>query len=384
MLQSNERFRITYRLTCEPAEDPYAKARDLALEQTVEVPAEVLPPAIAELVVGRVEVVEPVEEGGAAEGGASTWRAVIAYEAEVTVGDDVTQFVNLLFGNASLKAGILVEDADIPATLLMRCGGPRFGIPGVRGLCGVEDARPLLCAAAKPLGLSPADLANICYAFAAGGVDIVKDDHGLADQAPAPFAERVPRCQEAVARANADTGGRTLYFPHVSAGANLDAQLELARAAGCRGIVVSPLLVGWETTRRLAEESGLVIFAHPALAGAFFHPTHGIRPDVLLGRLFRTVGCDGVIYPNVGGRFTFSLEDCEAINRRLREPYGVLRPAFPVAAGGIAADRVPEWLDRYGPDTVFLLGSSLYRQRDLRGAAARLVEAVRRRTTVER
>lgn len=381
MLQSNERFRITYRLTCDADEDPYAKARDLALEQTVELPAEVLPPHIADLVVGRVEAVDPVGDPPG-DAGVSAWRVVLSYEAEVTVGDDVTQFVNLLFGNASLKSGVLVEDADVPATLLMRCGGPRFGVPGVRAACGAEDERPLLCAAAKPLGLSPAELAAVCYAFAAGGVDVVKDDHGLADQAPAPFAERVPRCQEAVERANADTGGRTLYFPHVSAGADLAAQLEVVRAAGCRGIVVSPLLIGWETTRRLAADSGLVLFAHPTLAGAFFHPTHGIRPDVLLGRLFRTVGCDGVIYPNVGGRFSFTLQECEAINRRLREPFAVHRPSFPVPAGGIAAERVPEWLDRYGPDTVFLLGSSLYRQKDLRAAAARLVEAVRRRAAV--
>jgi len=44
------------------------------------------------------------------------------------------------------------------------------------------------------------------------GVDLIKDDHSLADQTSAPFAERVERCQEAVVRANDETGGNALYF----------------------------------------------------------------------------------------------------------------------------------------------------------------------------
>lgn len=33
--------------------------------------------------------------------------------------------------------------------------------------------------------------------FARAGLDIIKDDHGIADQARAPFAERVVACQRA-------------------------------------------------------------------------------------------------------------------------------------------------------------------------------------------
>jgi len=44
--------------------------------------------------------------------------------------------------------------------------------------------------------------------------------------------------------------------------------------------------------------------------------------------------------------------------------------------GGIDAEKVAEWSARFGPDTIFLVGSSLYAQGDLRSAAARLREAV--------
>ena len=85
-----------------------------------------------------------------------------------------------------------------------------------------------------------------------------------------------------------------------------------------------------------------------------------------------------MIYPNAGGRFPLGLAACRAINRRLREPLSTTRMAFPVPGGGVVADRVPYWIKQYGCDTMFLVGSSLYAQRDLRAATARLVASIQR------
>ena len=71
--------------------------------------------------------------------------------------------------------------------------------------------RALTCSALKPQGLCPAGLAGIAYELALGGIDFIKDDHGLADQAYSPFAERVEACAGAVRRANRETGFRTHY-----------------------------------------------------------------------------------------------------------------------------------------------------------------------------
>src|SRR2546425_3866691 len=101
--------------------------------------------------------------------------------------------------------------------------------------------------------------------------------------------------------------------------------------------------------------------SHPALAGAFFQRDHGFAPEVLLGDVFRVAGSDAVIYPNVGGRFTFSAATCAAINARLRGPLGRVAPAFPAPGGGIDAARVPHWIERYGADTIFLIGGGLDR-----------------------
>jgi S-methyl-5-thioribulose 1-phosphate isomerase len=374
---SGDRLRVTYQLTCAPGEDPEAKARDIAFEQTVELPPECVSPEIAARVVGRVEALEPLaREGRTGRGG--RWRAVITYDP-AAVGTEVPQLLNLLFGNISMKPAILVTGVEWPEPLLRSLGGPRFGIPGVRELCGVSQRRPLLCTALKPVGLSAAELAELCYRFALGGIDIIKDDHNLADQRTAPFRQRVARCQEAVMKANVETGGHSVYFPQLARGSPaIQDELAVARAAGCRGVMVSPIIVGLDTVHWIAGTAGMAVFAHPSMSGLFFQPDHGILPEVLYGELYRIVGSDGVIYANAGGRFDISEATCDAINANLRKALGSLRPAFPVPGGGVDVARAPYWIERYGMDTILLIGGSLYAQGDVTAASRRLLDTIRR------
>ena len=242
--------------------------------------------------VGRVEALAPLAE--------RRWRVAISYDP-ATVGSEVPQLLNLLFGNISMKPAILVTGIEWPDPLLGALGGPRLGIAGIRALCRVSERRPLLCTALKPVGLSAQQLAELCYRFALGGIDIIKDDHNLADQPTAPFRERVARCQEAVSQANGETGGHSVYFPQLARGSPaIQEDLALAREAGCRGVMVSPVIVGLDTVRWLAAASGMAVFAHPSMSGVFFQPGHGILPEILYGELYRIVGSDGVIYTNAG------------------------------------------------------------------------------------
>jgi len=367
-LSPDDRLRVTYRLLCGEGEDPQDKAHDIAYEQTVELPAACVGDAITERVVGHVESVEP----GVARG----WTAVISFSSE-WVGEDAAQLVNLLFGNISLKRGIVITGIEWPAPMLAAFGGPAHGVAGVRSLTTAAANRPLLCAALKPVGLTADELGELCHRFACGGIDLIKDDHGLTDQPSAPFDDRVRSCAEAVERANSATGGGTLYFPNVTGpAASFDRRLETARRAGCKGVMVAPLLAGLDSLQHISRETDLTVLAHPALTGAFFGASHGILPEILLGDVFRVLGADGVIYPNVGGRFPFDDRTCRAINARLRGDLGRIRPAFPVPGGGIDVKIVPHWLAHYGPDTILLIGGSLYRQDDLTQATRRLVDTL--------
>ncbi len=378
MLSSPDTLLVRYRLALAPGESGEERALRLAIEQTSELPHERVPEeahAFFGRVVGPVETietVEPTEPNGRVEA-----VATLALPAEAA-GGDLAQLLVLLFGNASLQYGVRVEAVEWPASLLARFAGPALGISGLRALVGATGRRPLFCAATKPLGLPTAALAARVEALARGGADLIKDDHGISDPPLSPFFERVARCQEAVERANRATGGSALYLPTLSGpAASLAERIEHLRAVGCRGALVAPLALGLETVREIASSSGLALLAHPALAGAFFSPSHGIAPEVLLGDLFRLAGCDGVIYPHEGGRFPFPSAWSTALADHLRRPLGALRPAFPVPGGGVAADRVPELARNLGPDTIFLIGGALYGEADLEGGAARVAAALR-------
>jgi ribulose-bisphosphate carboxylase large chain len=159
--------------------------------------------------------------------------------------------------------------------------------------------------------------------------------------------------------------------------AELAARLDTVQGAGCRGVLVNLLPQGVDAARTIASR-GLMVLAHPTMTGVFFGAEHGIASDVLLGTLFRVAGADGVIYVNAGGRFTnWTLEQCRAINDRLRAPLGPLRAACPVPGGGVDAERVPYWVEQYGTDTMFLIGASLLRQPDVEAATRRVVEVLR-------
>lgn len=361
---------VRYRLTFGEGESGAARAMRLACEQTTELAPDLVP-ASAEPFLGRVEDVESSEPGVA--------FATIALPAEAARGD-LAQLLVLLYGNASLQPGVRLESVVWPSALLARFAGPAFGIEGLRALAGVREGRPLLCGAAKPLGLSSSQLGRRVEALARGGADLIKDDHGISDPPCSPFAERVALCQEAVARANQATGGSALYVPTLGGpAADLTGRIERLREVGCRAALVAPLALGLETVREIASSSGLALLAHPALAGAFFTPdsSHGIAPEILLGDLFRLAGCDGVIYPHEGGRFPFPAAWSAALAEHLRGPLGNLRPAFPVPAGGVAAARVPELLRTLGPDTIFLIGSALYGEPDLERATAQVAAVLR-------
>lgn len=362
-----KRFEVVYRLTLAPGESAHSKARDISLEQTAELPQELVPDEVMTRMVGYVESI--------AAAGRRQYLARISYPVE-SIGPDLTQCLNVLFGNISLKRGIRIVDIDWPNQLLETFGGPGHGIAGLRRLSGIEN-RPLLATALKPMGLQPAQLARLCRDFALGGLDIVKDDHGLANQTSAPFRERVEYCQAAISAANREVGGHTLYFPNVTAAPwELAERARHAQQTGCLGVLVNPWLTGLDSMRWIRDHLGLVIMAHPALTGAYLHPSHGIAAELLLGDLFRIAGADAVIYPNAGGRFGFSRALCEKINQRLRQPLGGLAASFPTPGGGMSTDRAADWAKRYGSDTIFLIGGSLYGQGDLITASRKLKQAI--------
>jgi ribulose-bisphosphate carboxylase large chain len=351
-LESTEGLRVTY-LVDAPARDIAARAEALMLEQTVELPRSTAgrDPWVAAHILGAVERIEPA--------GDDRYRVTIA-QPLATIGADPAQLLNVLFGNCSLQPDVVLADVDLPDAAFAWLPGPRAGVAGIRELAGVAG-RPLLATALKPMGLSPDRLAELCELFARAGMDLIKDDHGLADHAFCPFEARVEACQRAVEDAARETGRITVYVPSVmGTPERIARQLEFARAAGVRAALVSPMVIGLPVLAQLASlPEGLPLFAHPSFGGVL-----RAEEPALFGKLFRWFGADAVIYPHSGGRFAYNRETCRAIAAALRAEHPCVRPAFPVPAGGIQVERVPELLDFYGPDAILLIGGSLYEARE--------------------
>jgi ribulose-bisphosphate carboxylase large chain len=369
---SGDRITAYYRLTGNRA-DAEAAAWDICIEQTVEFPEDLIwREDIREQIVGRIVRFEPAGE--------TCFEAVIEFAVE-TAGGELTQLLNLLFGNISLKPGIRLERFDLPESLLMHFRGPRFGQAGLRSLLDVHD-RPLLCTAIKPMGLSAVELGELTYQLALGGIDLIKDDHGLADQSFCPFDERVRACGDAVDHAHAQTGRRCLYLPNVTGPADQTVdRAGRARAAGAGGLLFSPGLAGLDTMRQIADDDqvALPILSHPAFQGPFtLRPDEGISHGALYGQINRLAGADGAIFPNYGGRFSFTQEQCRDIVRGANCDMGSLTPIFPVPAGGMSLARVPELCRFYGIESILLVGGDLHRHgSDLAENCRKFVQLVR-------
>nr|UOH28349.1 RuBisCO [Candidatus Magnetoovum sp.] len=347
---------ITYEITIRADEDIRTICREIALEQTVELPDELVQSAfIRKSIIGKVQSINQVNEKP------HLYSVIIAYNPEIS-GHNIPQLLNLLYGNISLKNNIKIVNVAFPDSFLEHFFGPAYGISGIRQLTGIWG-RPLFSTALKPMGLEPKEFAAIAKSFALGGGDIIKDDHGLDNQSFSNFYERVARCQDAVSTVYAKTGQKTLYFPNICVNfEEIERTLDYAKRLSVEGVLVSPFLMGADIMRYISKQYGFIIMAHPALTGTFFsYSAHGISATVLLGTLFRLFGADISVYPNTGGRFGFTLDECKEINARLTtKPLGKLKGAFGAPAGGMSIDNIEDMAKHYGPDVVYLIGGALH------------------------
>lgn len=348
-------------------------ARRICLDQTAEAGEDVLTSDLHARIVGRLEHFRSVSPGRS--------EVTVSYSAEL-IGRTCAGLLNVLFGTSSLRPGVRLMSFDLPTPLLSRWRGPRFGMEGLRAATGVHD-RALVCAVLKPLGRSPRELADLAFQFALGGADVIKDDQGLMDQPFCPFNERVSRCAEAVTKGAMQRGRPCLYMPHVSG--SLDRMrrwAHRAKRAGAGGLLVAPGLTGFDSLRALAEDDALAlpIASHPSLLGSYAaHPTSGIAPAALYGRLPRLAGADISIYPSYGTGYAMTRGHCSAVAAACRSAWHPIRPTAPTAAGRIGVEHVAELEPLYGRDVVFVLGSRI--QQDPRGILAATDQFVK---TVER
>ncbi|CAN2221358.1 RbcL Ribulose 1,5-bisphosphate carboxylase, large subunit [Candidatus Nanopelagicaceae bacterium] len=361
-----ERIYVTYKFV---GEDPKAIADVIRAEQTIEFPFELAAKWIQDEVVGKVEEISSIDK--------NNHLITISFNPDVT-GGELNQFLNVLWGNVSLFPGVKIVELKLPDLLLEKFKGPRFGITGLRKLFGAQT-RPLISTALKPMGSDAKTLAEMARTLALVGFDLIKDDHSLANQPWATWKERVTFVARAVQEANAITGRHTAYAPSLNLPFDqISDAAHTAKELGAGALLILPGITGFDSLRKIASDDSIAlpIQGHPAMLGSLLTSKfEGISHGIVLGTLMRLAGADISIFPNIGGRFSFSQEQCLDVTDRSREKLGNLKPLLVAPAGGMSLERIPEMVEMYGKDTALLIGGALSRG-SLADNAARMCEMV--------
>jgi ribulose-bisphosphate carboxylase large chain len=192
----------------------------------------------------------------------------------------------------------------------------------------------------------------------------MKDDHSITDLPFSPFEERVPRIAEAVAKANLQTGLNCIYAANITGPTqNMVERAIFAKNAGATALLISPALTGFDVMREIAEDDrvNLPILSHPTVTGNFVHnPDGGFSYFAYYGQLHRLAGADSPVFVNFGGRFPTTRRDCQDLIDGCRVPMAHIKPAIPCVGGGMKLAKVPELLEMYGNNAIFLVGGDLH------------------------
>src|SRR4051812_45287987 len=101
------RFHVTYRVTPDDKRPIEAHAKDICIEETVEIPEDCVPQSHWEQgIVGKVENIV------ARVGTPNDYDVDISYRSDI-VNDAIPNLLNVMFGNISIRRGIKIVDFQL-------------------------------------------------------------------------------------------------------------------------------------------------------------------------------------------------------------------------------------------------------------------------------
>ena len=291
------------------------------------------------------------------------WFVQVAYP-EVNIGEQIPMLLTTVVGNISMAGEIKLVDIRLPKKYVAGFKGPKFGIEGIRKILGVKE-RPLLNNMIKPCTGYRLDVgAELFRKAALGGCDIVKDDELIADASFNSALGRVKRYMEIERQVYEEKGEHTLYTVNITD--RIPKVFENAKRAvelGCNALMINYLAVGFPVMQALAEDPDIKvpILAHMDVAGAMYmSPWHGLSSHLVLGKLPRLAGADIVVIPAPYGKAPVIDYKFRNVARNLSFPLYHLKPAFPMASGGITPSMVPTVMAALGNDIVIGSGGGIH------------------------
>lgn len=316
--------------------------------------------------------------------------AVIAYGSVLFEPANMAQIYSSVAGNIFGMRDVerlRLSGLRFPGALVGSFPGPEHGIEGIRAALGIGN-RPIVGTIVKPkIGLAPKEQAQVVYEAMVNGCDVVKDDENLTSQAFCPFEERLEACLDAAKRAEDRTGAAKGYIPNVTA----RTEVMLRRAGqvvhkGGRFAMLDLVTTGWSAAQSLRGAGlGLILHGHRAMHAAFTRiPDHGLTMAVL-ARSARLVGVDQLHVGTSVGKMAGGRTEIDKSSKALTaspveegagpegQDWNGIRPAMPIASGGLQPGHVPELLDIFGNDCILQFGGGIHGHPGGTAAGARAV-----------
>ncbi|MFN7787938.1 MAG: form I ribulose bisphosphate carboxylase large subunit [Pseudanabaena sp.] len=322
---------------------------------------------------GRCYDVEPVANED------NQYIAYIAYPLDLFEEGSVTNLLTSLvcnvFGFKALRA-LRLEDIRVPIAYLKTFQGPPHGIQVERDKLN-KYGRPLLGCTIKPkLGLSAKNYGRAVYECLRGGLDFTKDDENINSQPFMRWRDRFLFVQEAIEKAQAETGEVKGHYLNVTAPTS-EQMMERAAFSKeiCKTIIIHYFLTGGFTANtslaKYCRDNGLLLHIHRAMHAVIDRQkTHGIHFRVL-AKCLRMSGGDhlhsGTVVGKLEGEKGITMgfvdlmrEDHIELDRErgiyFTQDWASMPGVMPVASGGIHVWHMPALVEIFGDDSCLQFG----------------------------
>ena len=249
-------------------------------------------------------------------------------------------------------------DLYIPRSVASKFKGPKYGIAGIREKLGVYD-RPLVLHIIKPkMGMTPEETTAQVYQTALGGADLCKDDEMCSELANCRFEDRLEAVLEALAKAERETGHKTLYMVSITDEANRVA--EKARRAvelGASGLLYA-YSAGLSSLKVIADDPEID-------APILLHVSHmlALLPTMnfpVLSKLCRLCGADMMLTPSMWSSIPVSsVEESLRVGQTLVAPFYHIKRTWPMPAAGMYPGLADVLIQEHGIDFIVPSGGGM-------------------------
>lgn len=269
--------------------------------------------------------------------------------------DGIAYLMSVLLGgqmDIDLVESCKLLDVDF-GPLLRRFPGPSYGLEGIRDLTGAYD-RPLIGGIVKPkIGLTPDQLAEVCYEMAAGGIDFIKEDEILGDPPWCPLKKRVPAVAEAL------KGFKTLYAPSITAdGDEVVRRAKLIKSLGATAVHLN-LWSGLGAYLNVRKKVDIPLFFQKSGDKVFTTGPYSLR-FTLMCKFIRLIGCDFTHIGMWGGYMSEPQEELEARLDALQGHWFEAPKVVPSFSCGAHPGMVRALVNRFGNDIMISSGGAIH------------------------